>query len=361
MRWEEAVASAKSTVIAAGGAGEKTYYPYDEAWDRPVDDAAFRTIAGRLAVAGKLMFESVFERNRGTPLDDIAQKLREAARSGEHTLTVNAPDFHLPWRLLYTHPDATEQLTGDGGNADPRGFWGYQHIIEEFTNDYPIKDHVLAKTGKLGFGAALHERLDREFNVDCIAQHRRFVQASSERLAYVEWTKKAEVETALSSAPFRHQVVYFLCHAEGAGTTAKPSLQPPVLELADGKIDAAELREYIQHRFDGSPPLVFINACRGAHLSTRVSHNFTFATEFLEQGAVCLIGPQIEVPAVFAGEFGKCFFESFIAEKKRSPKVGVILRDLTRSMWEHRNPFGLAYSLHAGADCHIRWAKRRES
>jgi len=75
---------------------------------------------------------------------------------------------------------------------------------------------------------------------------------------------------------------------------------------------------------------------------------------------VCLIAPQTEVPAVFAGEFGKRFFEQFISGKKPPPKTGVILRDLTRDMWERLNPFALAYSLYAGADCHIRW-ERAES
>jgi hypothetical protein len=110
------------------------------------------------------MFESLFEGNRGTPLDDVALRLRRLAQSRECALTVNASDFHIPWRMLYTHPDPIEPLSRDGSNFDPKGFWGFQHIIEQFTNNYEVNDYVLA-TKKLGFAAALHERLDEELHV----------------------------------------------------------------------------------------------------------------------------------------------------------------------------------------------------
>ncbi len=61
------------------------------------------------------------------------------------------------------------------------------------------------------------------------------------------------------------------------------------------------------------------------------------------------------VPAVFAGEFGNRFFTAFMQRIKPPPQAGLVLRDLTREMWNRNNPFGLVYSLYAGADCHIRW------
>ena len=337
MRWEEALSSARCVVPGPGGVGERDRYHYEEEWRCPVDAATFQAIAGKLALAGARMFESVFERGRGTPLDDIAWKLREVFGAGEHAITINAPDFHLPWRMLYTQPVGCEPLKSDGSNFDLRGFWGYQHILEEFTNSIPSADHVTADNGKVWFAAGLHERIDNDLQINCLAVHRKFVQGTEDRLFYDEWTKKAEVPNGLSADPFRHQIVYFLCHAEGAGSADRPSLKPPVLQISDGTIDAVEIGEVIRHRFGESPPLVFINACRGGHLGTLFSHNFTFVTEFLEQGAVCLIGPQIEVPAVFAGEFGKCFFDLFLAAGDPPPKVGDILRGLTRVMYTEQS------------------------
>jgi CHAT domain len=355
--WEQAFESLKVMQPDATGAGQKPYRPYENAWDKPVDQKAFRELAGKLAVAGEQLFSSIFERNRGTRLDDVAARLRQLARSGKCTLPVHAADFHIPWRMLYTHPDATEALAEDGRNFSPAGFWGYEHVIEQFTKDYNIKDHVLARKGKLGIGAALHERIDADFKIECIKCHRDFIQTSMDQLVYAEWTKKAELMKALAAKSFDHPVLYFLCHAEGAGTPDAPALELPFLELVDGKITAVEIRTSLHNRFEPNPPLIFINACRGGQLGTLVTHNFTFATELLEQGAVCVVGPQIEVPAVFAGEFGQRFFKQFIAQTDPPPQVGNILRDLTREMWRHHNPFGLVYSLYAGCDCHIRWVK----
>src|SRR5262249_26445314 len=157
-------------------------------------------------------------------------------------------DFHLPWRMLYTHPNPTEPLAEDGSNFHPNGFWGYQHIIEVYTtNIEPVEkispDHVTAKDGKLGFAAALDEMIDTKFRVRCIGRHRDFVRSSSGRLTYNEWNRKADVTNGLRCQPFQHQAVYFLCHAEGAGPETKPSLQAPVLQFMDGSIDATELRE----------------------------------------------------------------------------------------------------------------------
>jgi hypothetical protein len=268
-------------------------------------------------------------------------------------LTVNTEHFHIPWRMLYTHP--TGELAADGGNFEPSGFWGYQHVIEQYPSVYPINDHLRPSDGKLGFGAALHERIDAELKVECIKRHHAFIQSSGDLLTYAEWTKIAGLEKGLAAMPFDQPVLYFLCHADVAGSTAAPSLMPATLQLADGRIDASRIRVLIKKKFKPNPPLIFINACRGGQLGTLVRQNFTFASQFLEQGATGVIGPQIEVPAVFAGEFGNRFFSAFIQRIRPPPRVGLVLRDLTREMWRHNNPFGLVYSLYAGADCHIRW------
>jgi hypothetical protein len=352
--WERALEDLMNTRPSPTG-GEYAYRPYENAWDKPVDDGTFRKLAAKLAVAGDELFSSIFERNQGTTLDQIAANLREIARSGSRTLAVKTADFHIPWRMLYTHP--TGKLDADGGNFVPSGFWGYQHVVEQFPARYRVSDHVRARGGKLGFAAALHELIDTEFSVDCIKRHRDFIQSSTDRLAYDEWTKVAELTNGLSANPFERQVIYFLCHAEAAGTTAAPSLTPPTLQLVDGKIDAVAVRKSIAKRFQPSPPLIFINACRGGQLGTLVRQSFTFASEFLGQGAVCVVGPQIEVPAVFAGEFGNRFFTAFMQRTKPPPQAGIVLRNLTQEMWKHNNPFGLVYSLYAGADCHIRWAE----
>jgi hypothetical protein len=98
-RWEQAFAGVKRIIAGADGT-DVSHYAFEENWRRPVDAGTFHALASKLAVAGTRLFEGLFESNRGTPLDDIAEKLREMSRTGERALTINAQDFHIPWRML---------------------------------------------------------------------------------------------------------------------------------------------------------------------------------------------------------------------------------------------------------------------
>lgn len=348
--WERAL-EAFTTTIPDPLVGRKRLNPFEAKWDKPVSNNAFHRLGAQLALAGRNLFTTLFERNRGTPLDGIARMLNEITRRRACALTVKTTCFHVPWRMLYTHPLGLGELAADGSNFVPEGFWGYRHVVEQYPDSYNVNFELRTQNGKLALGAALNERIDTDFNVDCIKRHRDFIESSGKLLSYAEWTKIAELEQGLSADPFGQQIVYFLCHAEVAGSAAAP---PPYLQLADGLIAAARIRNLIPNRLAPSPPLIFINACRGGQLATLL-RSFTFASEFLRQGAICVVGPQIEVPAVFAGEFGNRFLTEFVAQTIPPPRVGLVLRKLTQDMWACNNPFGLVYSLYAGADCQVCW------
>lgn len=358
--WLNAVINHHKTVVAPEG-GQIPLYFFEKATENPVDQDTFNAIAAELAKAGNRLFAALFERNQGTPLDDVAKKLRHAARSSECVFTVNSHDFHIPWGMLYTHPDPDEPLKNDGSNFEPGGFWGYQHIVEQFTKNHTLTSWLGPVLQKVRFGAALHENLDELLDVSCVEQHRHFTEMADSRLDYAEWTTKEAIGLALSTHPFDQQIVYFLCHAEGAGTQTDSQLVPPALEVTDGKIDITDIRDWIAQRFGENRPLVFINACCGGQLDTLLYNNFTFATEFLDRGAACVIGPQIEVPAIFAGEYGRRFFEAFVADDRKATKAGPLMRELNREFWKRRNPLGLVYSLYASADCSINWREYGEA
>jgi hypothetical protein len=351
--WEEALASITDRVPLADG-NSKTVYQFEEFWDQPVNDESFKKLAARLAVIGNELFVALFERD-DPALHKVAQKLRRWASSGEAALTIQGDKFHVPWRMLYTHPEGSGELAPDGSNFQPQGFWGYQHILEQFPATYELPDfRLIAKGGVLSLGAALHEDIDKQFRVGCVSTHREFVTHCGNRLTAVEWTDVTDVKAGLSSKPFPHQIIYFLCHAEGAGTEGEPN-QTPWLQIAKAKMNAGDVRKAVKDKFGGNGPLVFLNACRAGLHDLLTSHNFSFASEFLKQGAKGFLGAQIELPAIFAGQFGRLFFERMMTEDDRPQFVGYVLRDITRDFWKRRNPLPLVYTLYAGADCHIVW------
>ena len=92
--WDKAFTALAITRPAPAG-GQETYRPYEDKWDTPVDEAAFRSLAAKLAVAGSELFEALFERDRSPQLDDIMAELRALARGPSFALTVNAPSFQF--------------------------------------------------------------------------------------------------------------------------------------------------------------------------------------------------------------------------------------------------------------------------
>jgi hypothetical protein len=76
----------------------------------------------------------------------------------------------------------------------------------------------------------------------------------------------------------------------------------------------------------------------------------SFGRVFLSRQASAVIGPQTEVPALFAGEFARCFFEEFF-QGGSDNSLALVLHRLRRKMWDqYCNPLGLVYSLYRGAD-----------
>jgi hypothetical protein len=83
----------------------------------------------------------------------------------------------------------------------------------------------------------------------------------------------------------------------------------------------------------------------------------SFALLLLELRARGLIGPQVDIPTLFAQEYARRFFAALLAkEVSPPPRVGSIVRGLARDFIDKdRNLLGLAYSLYKGLDCYLAW------
>jgi len=65
----------------------------------------------------------------------------------------------------------------------------------------------------------------------------------------------------------------------------------------------------------------------------------------------CLIGPQVDVPPLFAYEYAHRFFKEFL---QHGTRIGDIVRNLARDLADGcENPLGIAISLYRGLDTHL--------
>lgn len=142
--------------------------------------------------------------------------------------------------------------------------------------------------------------------------------------------------------------MYFWCHGqfrtEGADT---PVL---VLRLSDGRdIDAQTVlarRTISAGALLCRRPLVLLNACyAGLTGGTELAH---LGGALIRAGAAGVLGPQIEMPQVFAAEYALEYVTRYMGGQETA---GGIAHHLARYFAdEHHNPLGLAYTLHCGMD-----------
>jgi hypothetical protein len=101
-------------------------------------------------------------------------------------------------------------------------------------------------------------------------------------------------------------------------------------------------------------PLIFINACQGGQMTTLFYRSLSAV--LLKQGAVGLVGAQIDIPALFAAVYARYVFKRFLVRRKAPVRLGQVLLDANQTFWDDfKNPLGLVYSLYRGVDCHISW------
>ena len=144
------------------------------------------------------------------------------------------------------------------------------------------------------------------------------------------------------------EFMYFFCHAQAAS--------PPIdswIKLSDNiQLTVREMERQAPARVNKPPfpgrPLIFINACESAQLS---SSFFTgFVPYFLAKGARGVIGTECDIPTVFASEWAARFFDAFL----EGMPLGEALLKLRRDFFKyHKNILGLVYAAHCDSDVRI--------
>jgi len=261
--------------------------------------------------------------------------------------------------MLYTHPVEGGKLERDGTNWEKNGFWGYRHIVQQTPESYKLENGIRPDAaGGVTLSINFDDRLLDMMNLPIIDEHINFLGGLG---ANIKRTKKSELELVFTQNRCSlERILYFYCHGHGSSNDSGANMSPPHLELTDGVVTAFDFERWSEGGTLQLPtsPLVFINACQGGQMTTMFYKSF--AVELLKEGAVGLIGAQIDIPAVFGAEYAKRVFAGFFARKNTEKvRLGPLLRAVNQTLWdEHRNPLGIVYSLYRGVDCFIDWPNR---
>ncbi|HEX9942841.1 MAG TPA: CHAT domain-containing protein [Thermoanaerobaculia bacterium] len=336
-------------------------YPFQEAWDFQQRADLRQAVLPKLAEAGaKLFLALFFPRPPGNTeayegLRRIGRVLRQEMNRRTRWVKVTSDSFFVPWGMIYS-----DSLDLTGSNVRPEGFWGYQHLIEHSPPTAGSLAYELDNSGT-GFEMALQvdQAIDQDLQVDCLASFLKFLSAfEGQSLVLHKRLTKSELAKALRDSQASDQVLFFCCHALQEGDLTTPRIGQGYMILSDRskdesaiRITPADITYWMDMKDFGRHPLVFLNACGSGQLNSVFYQGF--GKTFLGLRASSVIGAETELPAVFAGEFARRFFEAFFQGGEQN-KIGTILFRLRREFLDrYNNPLGLIYSLYRGADSYL--------
>jgi hypothetical protein len=310
----------------------------------------------QLAIAGTKLFQNIFFAEADDNLKEIGQLLAVASKDRSLALTITSENFFAPWRMLYIHPDG--KLSSDGSNWVKEGFWGYSHVIEHNTKRFQIGNELMfSKASDVSALVCLDEQITDSQN------HIQDLDSLAFQISVVK--NKSELQHALSASPCLNDLMYFFCHGTGNTNDTGISLRKSELFLDRESITPEDIGFWrTSSLVDFVPfeknPLIFINACQTGQDGSFFYQGFV--REFLRCQASAVLGPQIDIPAVFAAFFISQVLQHFFSENQDTqprPQLGNIVRGLTQlSFDQYNNPLGIAYSMYRGMDLSINWSKQ---
>jgi hypothetical protein len=293
-------------------------------------------------------------------MKDLGNSLRSVLRSKPRHMAITARCCFLPWSLFYTHPSDNEELCNTGENWAPQGFWGYQHIVSHSPDKHglysALHPAIAGPTVIVNADDRLLKPQDEKDEskriASIIAQHFSDVEKLGGSIG-LRRTRRSELAKLFRDGRTNMEpILYFFCHGRGPSRNGEANVGPSILRMPDGDISGIDLEDWANGMPLPRHPLIFFNACQGGQMTTLFYE--TFASELLKQEAAGIIGAQIDIPMVFAVEYGHRMLKQFVAKGQGPVRLGKVFRKVVRSFLDkHNNPLGLAYSLYRGVDCFI--------
>ncbi|MFJ8714677.1 CHAT domain-containing protein [Streptomyces violaceus] len=332
----------------AAGEPETPYASLVDLRSRPVDELA--ALLEELALVGSELLYGTLLGGTDPRTARFRSYLTEALAEGEGLRVRFDSDLHLPWPMVCLAAEDLPPGPEPPAEALPalfRRFLGHRHQIEQTGGAYPwlagLRDAPEVPAVSLNHDTRV-DRAGRTRAADVaalLAKGTRFVERST-------WQ---ELVSALARSDLCEQLMYFWCH----GRFTADGAQPPslVLSLTDHKsIDAHTIRERrrrfgVDHPFQ---PFVVLNACYAGLPEGSADAKF-LSRAFVDAGARGVLGPQIEIPQVFAAEYALEFLTRYLDGTQTAGSIALaVARHFADEL---HNPLGLAYALHHGMDTRL--------
>jgi hypothetical protein len=276
----------------------------------------------------------------------MGDRLRLLAQQSPLKLQIVSQHFFLPWGMLY--------LGDDPDHLDVENFLGMRHILEHIPLQAspPIYRPEISSSPALSVSLNIDPSIDQAMGADFVARQVNFWQAvSGSGGVQVAVRQNDQDWLQAMKEPPTDQLLYFYGHAVTPPADDPAGPDGAALGFANQKrvsLRDLRLRDPQTRRFPGQP-LVFINACESAELSPLFYGGFM--PYFTAKGARGMIGTECEVPAVFAAEWARRFFERFLYQEQ---SVGRAFLELRREFYrQHNNLLGLLYALYCDGDTRV--------
>lgn len=247
-------------------------------------------------------------------------------------ISFDSPDLSLPWPMLAVQTE---------GSATP-SFLGYRHEIDQTGASYaPVRSPAVRPLPVTS--------LNTDTTLDGIGRSEDVAELLRERSQLTVRAHSDELLKSLSDAELDEDLMYFWCHGAfneyGAHRTVGVRLSDEKVIDAD-RVD--EQREELSTSQESVfRPFVLLNACHAGVPAATAELEY-LGMALIKHGATGVLGPQIEIPQIFASEYAHAFLDRYLTG---SQNAGEICRTLVRHFLDElHNPLALAYLLYCGID-----------
>lgn len=295
-------------------------------WLNPLIDQG-QSVFYRLFISNQILYEKF--------TDDDVPILKAAIKSAfsrPQVLSIYDDNPLFPWAFLYNDEDydPTNRLS-----IKPERFWGFMHEVQEELPVTPARIHL---SPDLEIITAVDSYIDTEGVHDSDDYPFSKVKTRSAHDIH-------QLRDELTN--FQSHCLYFFGHADHADP---PTPSTSWLELLATRLMVSELERREAPQFKNNPVVGFLNGCNTSPLTCWNDSSLVGYLCIRGKKHLCCVASVGALPATFALEFARAFWEEFLCGKH----IGTALLSARRDMLKRwNNPLGLLYSLFGRVDTHI--------